>query len=121
TRGRLIVQRVLERQTEARLVIKDKPTNQSSRRTVHLAPLTAEALTTHRRQQLQDRIRAGSAWHVSNFVFTRPDGRPLEPRSVHDAFHRGLAKAGLPRVRPHDLRHGAATLLLKAGVHPKLV
>lgn len=32
-----------------------------------------------------------------------------------------LAEAGLPRVRVHDLRHSAATLLLEAGVHPRVV
>ena len=36
-------------------------------------------------------------------------------------FKRELAKAGLPRIRIHDLRHTAATLLLTRGVHPKVV
>ena len=31
-----------------------------------------------------------------------------------------LAAAGLPKMRLHDLRHGAATLLLGAGVHPRV-
>jgi integrase len=32
-----------------------------------------------------------------------------------------LEKAGLPRIRFHDLRHTTATLLLAQGTHPKLV
>jgi integrase len=32
-----------------------------------------------------------------------------------------LARAGLPRIRFHDLRHSCATLLLSEGVHPKIV
>ncbi len=36
-------------------------------------------------------------------------------------FHRGLKRAGLPRLRVHDLRHTAATHLLNKGVHPKVV
>jgi len=36
-------------------------------------------------------------------------------------FHRLLEKAGLPRMRLHDLRHSAATILLGKGTHPKLV
>lgn len=32
-----------------------------------------------------------------------------------------LRRAGLPRIRFHDLRHTAATLLLSQGVHPKIV
>nr|MBA2701958.1 tyrosine-type recombinase/integrase [Chloroflexota bacterium] len=39
---------------------------------------------------------------------------------AHD-FHGLLERAGLPRVRFHDLRHTAATLLLASGTHPKLV
>jgi len=38
--------------------------------------------------------------------------------SVLQAF---LIKAGLPRVRFHDLRHAHATLMLQQGVHPKIV
>jgi len=34
---------------------------------------------------------------------------------------RSLDRAGLPRLRFHDLRHSAATLLLGRGVHPKIV
>lgn len=30
-------------------------------------------------------------------------------------------RAGAPRIRFHDLRHTAATLLLGRGVHPKIV
>ncbi len=32
-----------------------------------------------------------------------------------------MRKAGLPHIRLHDLRHTHATLLLSAGVHPKIV
>src|SRR5258708_12228463 len=36
-------------------------------------------------------------------------------------LHRALAIAGLPTIRVHDLRHTAATILLTAGIHPKVV
>ena len=32
-----------------------------------------------------------------------------------------LGKAKLPRIRFHDLRHTAATLMLRRGAHPKVV
>ncbi len=32
-----------------------------------------------------------------------------------------LKKFGLPHMRFHDLRHSAATILLVAGVHPKVI
>ncbi|GAG37906.1 unnamed protein product, partial [marine sediment metagenome] len=49
------------------------------------------------------------------------DGRPLDPDVVTKAFHRISGKAGLTNIRLHDLRHTHATLMLKAGVHPKVV
>jgi integrase len=37
------------------------------------------------------------------------------------SFYPLLARAGLPRIRFHDLRHSAVTLLLGLGIHPKIV
>jgi len=45
------------------------------------------------------------------------DGTNLAERS----YRRVLERAGLLRIRFHDLRHTAATLLLGRGVHPKIV
>jgi len=46
---------------------------------------------------------------------------PLSPNAVTLAFRRIIKKAKLNHVRVHDLRHTHATLMLKAGVHPKIV
>ena len=56
-------------------------------------------------------------------VFTSPTGAPKhEDGIVKDYFKPLLMKAGLPKtVRLYDLRHTHATLLLLAGVHPKVV
>ena len=43
-------------------------------------------------------------------------GEPLHPTSVSKAFERLAAAAGLRRIRFHDLRHTAATLMLEQGV-----
>ena len=37
------------------------------------------------------------------------------------AFKRIIRKAGLNHIRVHDLRRTHATLMLKAGIHPKIV
>jgi site-specific recombinase XerD len=54
-------------------------------------------------------------------MFTEPDGRALHPSDVTDLFQFLAAQAGLPPIRLHDLRHGAATLALAAGVDMKVV
>ena len=48
-------------------------------------------------------------------------GRYLFPKVVLDQLHALLAKAGLPKMRFHDLRHTMATILLESDVHPKKV
>jgi site-specific recombinase XerD len=49
-------------------------------------------------------------------VFCRRDGQPLRPERVLRHFHDLTTAAGLPRVRVHDLRHLAATIMIAAGV-----
>ena len=58
----------------------------------------------------------GSPW-----VFPSPTGGPISPDSVLHMLHRVLKRAGLPRVRFHDLRHTFATLALQNGVDIKTV
>jgi integrase len=64
---------------------------------------------------------AGSEWHDSDLVFTRPDGQPVDKKTDYDQWCRLLKKAEVRHVRLHDGRHTAATLLLSEGVHPRVV
>jgi integrase len=52
----------------------------------------------------------GPAWQDTGYVFTREDGTPYHPAQVSERFSRLAYVAGLPPIRLHDLRHGAATL-----------
>lgn len=54
-------------------------------------------------------------------MFTREDGTGWHPDRISKLFNRHVARAGLKRIRLHDLRHTYATLGLAAGVHPKLM
>jgi integrase len=118
--GTLTVKRALQRQRGAGLVLVE-PKTKRSRRTVHLASGTLETLREHRRRQAEARLAAGSLWQDRHLVFCTTWGSPLDPAHINKQFHRALAHAGLPLLRPHDLRHTAATLLLQRGVHPKVV
>jgi len=93
-----------------------------SRRTISLPRVALTALRKHRQRQLQERLRLGEIWRDYNLVFCTEIGTPLSQSNVrHRSFFPILEKAGLPRIRFHDLRHTCATLLLSQGVHPKLV
>lgn len=66
-------------------------------------------------------LREQKAQAVSEYVFPSPTGGPISPDSVLNMLHRVLKRAGLPRVRFHDLRHTFATLALQNGVDVKTV
>ena len=57
----------------------------------------------------------------SEYVFPSPTGGPISPDSVIQMLHRVLKRAGLPKVRFHDLRHTFATVALQNGVDIKTV
>jgi integrase len=99
--------------TALRLV---EPKTKRSRRTIALPNIVVKALRAHRVRQLQERLLAGSRWQDTGFVFTTTIGTPLDARNVQDGFKAVLRKAGLRSQRFHDLRHGAASLLLAQGV-----
>ena len=57
----------------------------------------------------------------SEYVFPSPAGGPISPDSVLQMLHRVLKRAGLPKVRFHDMRHTFATVALQNGVDIKTV
>ena len=61
--------------------------------------------------------------HKTNdsYVFPSPNGGPISPDSVNNMLKRVLERAGIPKVRFHDLRHTFATIALQNGVDIKTV
>jgi len=92
-----------------------------SRRTIDLPPVAVASLRRHKARQNEERLRAGAAWQDWGLVFTTGIGTPLDATNVGHYFHRIIKQADLPRIRFHDLRHTAASLLLAQGAHPRLV
>ena len=64
----------------------------------------------------------GSLWCENGLIFASEVGEPLDRRDITThRFKPLLRRAGLPRIRFHDLRHTCATLLLGKNVNPKVV
>jgi integrase len=97
------------------------PKTKQSRRLVTLPAVAVEALRRHRTQQNADRLRLGGAWLHPEMVFTTELGDYVNGTNLRHTFNPMLKRAGLPRIRIHDLRHSAATLMMANGVHPKVV
>jgi|SRR5919109_2462179 integrase len=117
---RLVVRRALQR-LAGRGMRFVEPKTSRSRRTVHLTGLAVEALVEHKERTDLLREVARDRWRESGLVFTSTVGDGMEAGVVNDNLRRLLAKAGLPHIRVHDLRHTVATILLQGGAHPKLV
>jgi integrase len=99
-----------------------EPKTARSRRQILLTKTASAALRRHRALQAEDRLKAGPGWQDQDLVFTTGAGGPLGSSHVlRQQFYPLLDTAGLPRIRFHDLRHTAATLLLGQGIHPKIV
>jgi integrase len=92
-----------------------EPKTDRSRRLVVLPEAVRVALQAHRTRQKLDRLVAGSRWSDSGHVFATMLGRPHHAATISRAFDQALARAELPDVRFHDLRHSAATFLLSQG------
>ncbi|HTP16345.1 MAG TPA: site-specific integrase, partial [Streptosporangiaceae bacterium] len=87
------------------------PKTAHSTRTIALDHTTVAALAAHRERQLAEAAAFGPGYRPSGFVFTNLNGDPMAPDRLTRIFKKLAAEAGLPPVRLHDLRHGAATLL----------
>jgi integrase len=119
--GRLTVRHTLQWVEGGRWSL-DEPKTGHSRRSIRLPATALHALKVHRAQQVEQRLVLGPAWAEHDLVFCNTVGRPLQKSNLLPrSFRRLLRRAGLPRIRFHDLRHTYATLALMSGVPVKVV
>lgn len=106
---------VSSRVVAGRQVVKSGTKNRKGR----VVPLGAEVvadLKALKTLQARERLAAGEAYTVTGLIVVDPMGVPLRPERYSDLFHMHADAAGLPRIRLHDLRHTAASLLAANGV-----
>jgi integrase len=115
--GRLTVNQSLER-VKGRTAFKS-PKTTTSRRTITLPALTAEALAQHRTAQASERLRLGLG--KPDLIFSHADGSPFDPDSITKAFDRLVKAVGVRRITFHGLRHTHISHQLMDGVHVKIV
>ncbi len=101
--------------------VRKPPKSRAGNRDLVFDDETAKVLSAYHARRGAQRLGAGGAWPDSDLFFVRPNGQPWHPNSVTQRFRRLVRRSGLPPIRLHDLRHGAATLALAAGVDIKVV
>ena len=98
-----------------------QPKSAKSRRTIALSPSSTLTLAEHKDRQEGIRAMLGMPLRQDDLVFSTPEGRPLRPNTVTRAWTTLTRKVGVKPIRLHDARHTHASLMLKQGVHPKIV
>ncbi len=97
------------------------PKSDRGTRAVPAPEAVTAALRAWRRTQVAERLAWGEAWADTGLVFTREDGTAVPGQWVSVRFETLAFRAGLPPVRFHDLRHGAASQYKAAGVDTKYI
>jgi integrase len=97
-------------------IVISPPKTGRGRRTLPLEPPVAEALASFKEVQVREAEVAGAAYQHSGLVVVNELGLPLRPDVYSDRFGRLAAESGLRRIRLHDLRHTALTLMTLRGV-----
>lgn len=96
--------------------VEGKPKTRSGEdRRVDLGSRTVGVLMEHRLRQDAEREAFEAGYTDNDRVFAREDGTDLSPSAVTKLFGRLSAAAELRPVRLHDLRHGAASLMIGSG------
>jgi integrase len=93
-----------------------EPKTKAGRRTIKLGEGTLQVLREHRERQVMLKEKAGARWQENDLIFPNTVGAPGDPSNLRIDFNRTLARAGLGKIRFHDLRHTAASLLLNHNV-----
>lgn len=113
--GTAAIRRTLQRTSAGGLTTLPTKTRASERR-IALPACCIQSLNRHHEQQQREREAAGTAWQPKGHVITTAQGGSIDPTNLSRTFITLLRKAGLRRIRFHDLRHSTATLLLEQGV-----
>jgi len=112
--GRIVVHR--QRTTVGYEVREKTPKSEAGEdRIVYLDDRTLAVLKQWREQQAAERDKWGSAYHVSDYVFTREDGRPYHPDYLTKVYKRLATRAGLRTTKLHGMRHFRASALISTG------
>jgi integrase len=98
------------------------PTKTGRQREIPLSAEVARVLRSHRRGQLEHKLKVGELYHDQGHIFSTETGQPISFQNISSRFFKPLLKQhGLPDIRLYDLRHTCATLLFSTGADIKVV
>ena len=101
--------------------ITSAPKTNAGKRSVPLDPSLVKLLKSHQTKQGAEKLAAGEAYKDEGYVLANELGAPYHPDTISTWFETAVKDAKLPKIRLHDTRHTAASLMLASGVQPKIV
>lgn len=96
-----------------RVGVFDTPKTAAARRRVQCDATALDLLKAHQTAQKRQRLAIGPAWHETGLICASGVGTPLSPSNVRRVMLQCMARAGVPRIKFHDLRHTHASLFLQ--------
>lgn len=104
---------------DGKSVVKD-PKTANSVRILDVPDMLMHKLRIHRGKCIENRMRMGKNYTVTDYIIVHPDGKPVYPEYLSQLFTKLQEMAGLPKCRFHDLRHLCASIMLLQGVNVKV-
>lgn len=98
-----------------------QPKSAKSSRTIALTPSTIITLREYQQKQKLERAIFNFPFSDESLIFSDIEGKPFRPNTITRAWTTQANKCGLSPIRFHDARHTHASLMLKQGIHPKVV
>jgi len=103
-------------------VILRSPKTKTGKRTVALPPSAYLVLSEYRKTKEAEALMLSIPLKEDDLLFsTAPYGKPFLPNTVSHAWSKLIRRIGIKPIRLHDARHTHASLMLKQGIHPKVV
>jgi integrase len=118
---RLRIQRAVAETLDQGVYTLEAPKTERSKRSVAISQDHVALLQGHRRRQIEEILAAGTNYTRQDFIFADPEGHHEFTERVRGRWKTAVRRAGVRKIRLYDCRHTHATLLLKAGINPKVV
>lgn len=95
--------------------IECKPKTDAGIRVVTASKTVISLLKEYKKQQVENRLKFGTAWQNGQYVFLHEDGSPISTQLPYKWFTKFLNRHNLPKITFHQLRHTNASLLISSG------
>lgn len=96
-------------------VYTDTPKTSGSNRYINMPQETVNLMKSFLAEQQELQRLNGDRWQETGYVFTRDDGRPMNPDSLNGWLREFSERHQLPHLNPHVFRHTMASILINSG------